>query len=450
MVRLGLISDAVDLATIEALNPHRPEPPEKVEEPEPPEQRRNRVLRQLKRELFEAEGDSRSGIQHRIDELEAKEAAEYEREKSAHEEYLRVLENWQKSPELKSAGNRLRQTLDDLEKRGLLNWERGRNQYDLHPVVRNYAVHYLPAAEREQIGRKVVDHFTSRSDPPYDGAETMADVRNGLQLVRSLVQIGDLKRASGILWGDLGVALWFNLERYNDYLTLVRAYFPDGWTKPPEGLDDKSSLGILATNAAVSLSELGRTTEALAVDQQAILAAVRAQRLSSLGVRLWNHCEHQLDANHIETAEQALLLEEELAALDSDEGHRAMAIELRFNYSLQVGKIAEAEAALAKFNSVPRPTFRGYYQPGLAERYLVGLRLRQNRLDEELLSVAMRAAREGRNRSGIRGLYNLRVPSSSPSVSRRFGDLHGPGIALPCAQRVAQQFLNFLPLPQGQ
>src|SRR5664279_2194354 len=46
--------------------------------------------------------------------------------------------------------------------------------------------------------------------------------------------------------------------------------------------------------------------------------------------------------------------------------------------------------------------------------------------------------------------FNLRVPSSSPSVSRRFGDLHGPGIALPCAQRVAQQFLNFLPLPQGQ
>ena len=45
---------------------------------------------------------------------------------------------------------------------------------------------------------------------------------------------------------------------------------------------------------------------------------------------------------------------------------------------------------------------------------------------------------------------DLRVPSSSPSVSRRFGDLHGPGIALPCAQRVAQQFLNFLPLPQGQ
>src|SRR5258708_10707426 len=43
----------------------------------------------------------------------------------------------------------------------------------------------------------------------------------------------------------------------------------------------------------------------------------------------------------------------------------------------------------------------------------------------------------------------LRVPSSSPSVSLRFRDLHSQGIALP-AQGVAQQFLNFLPLPQGQ
>ena len=44
----------------------------------------------------------------------------------------------------------------------------------------------------------------------------------------------------------------------------------------------------------------------------------------------------------------------------------------------------------------------------------------------------------------------LRVPSSSPSVSLRLRDLHDPVSALPWAQGVAQQFLNFLPLPQGQ
>src|SRR5271165_4438364 len=44
----------------------------------------------------------------------------------------------------------------------------------------------------------------------------------------------------------------------------------------------------------------------------------------------------------------------------------------------------------------------------------------------------------------------LRVPSSGQSVSLRFRDLHGPAVALACAQGAAQHFLNFLPLPQGQ
>ena len=47
-------------------------------------------------------------------------------------------------------------------------------------------------------------------------------------------------------------------------------------------------------------------------------------------------------------------------------------------------------------------------------------------------------------------LIHLRVPSSSPSVSLRFRDLYGQVSALACAQGAAQQFLNFLPLPQGQ
>src|ERR1035437_10236345 len=408
MARLGLVSDAVDLATIEALNPHRPDPPEKVEEPMPPERRRNWELRHLESELNEVEGDRRCGIQHRIDELKAKEAEEYEREKSAHEEYLRLLEIWQKSPELKDSGNRLRQTLDDLEKRGLLNWDRPRNQYDLHPVVRNYAVHCLPVAEREQIGRKVVDHFTSRADQPYEAAETMADVRNGLQVARSLIQVGDLKRAYDVLNGEITNAFWYNLERYNEYLALLRPYFPDGWTKPPQGLERKVSLGHVAGKAAAALSSVGRITEALAADEHAITPAVGEKELSSFAVRLSNHCKHQMDASHVEAAERVLLLEEELAALDTKEEHRPMAIELRFIYSLEIGKTGEAEAALEKFNSVPHPKYRGLYQPGLAELHLVELRLCQNRLDEELLSVAMRHAWEGKNRGVIRVLHNLR------------------------------------------
>jgi len=408
MVRLGLISDSVDLATIEALNPYRPEPPEKVEEPEPPDQRSNFELRRMETQLNKAAGDRRTTIQHRIDALRAKDAAEYEQEQAAHQGYLRLLDNWRKLPELKTASGRLRQTLDDLETRGVLNWDRPRNLYDLHPVVRNYAVNYLPTAEREQIGRKVVDHFTSRSDPPYDAAETMADVRNGLQVVRSLVQIGDLERAYSRLDGDLTMALWFNLERYNDCLALLRVYFPEGWSKQPRGVESELSLIVLAVNASALLFDTGRTTEALAIDQFVIPATVQHKGLYNLGASLRNHCHHRIDANRMEAAERALLLVEELAALDSNEENRAMALLLRFDYSLEVGNITEAEAALDRFNAAPRPKSRGFYRPGDAEGRLVDLRLRQNRLDEERLSMAMHAAKEGRNRSGIRELHYLR------------------------------------------
>src|ERR1017187_1943747 len=174
----------------------------------------------------------------------------------------------------------------------------------------------------KQIGRKVVDHFTSRSDPPYEGAETMADVRNGLQVVRSLVQVGDLKRTYDIIDGEITNALWYNLERYNDYLALLRPYFPDGWTKLPRGLESEVSLGFVAALAASALASVGRTTEALATDQHAILAAIRAESLSDLGVRLRNHCNHETDEHHMQAAERALLLEEELASLDADEEHQ--------------------------------------------------------------------------------------------------------------------------------
>src|ERR1035437_2856751 len=73
-----------------------------------------------------------------------------------------------------------------------------------------------------------------------------------------------------------------------------------------------------------------------------------------------------------------------------------------------------------------------------------------------LRSVSLRSASlrfapgEGRTEVGAEPFTYLRVPSSGPSVSLRFRDVDGPVIALPCAQGVAQQILNFLPLPQGQ
>jgi len=59
---------------------------------------------------------------------------------------------------------RLVSALQDLQRRGLLQWDRQENSYDLHPVVRGYSFDSLEDEERTDICNRVVDYFQSR--PP--------------------------------------------------------------------------------------------------------------------------------------------------------------------------------------------------------------------------------------------------------------------------------------------
>jgi tetratricopeptide (TPR) repeat protein len=319
MVRLGMISDAVDLETIEALNPSGPE------------------------------------------------------------------------------------VLDDLEQRGLLNWDRLSNKYDLHPVIRNYATYYLPMAERQQVGRKVVDYFNSRSDPPHEKARTLADLRNGLQVARSLLQIGNLERAYQVITGDLRSSLWYNLERYNDFLELLRPYFPNGWTGRAQGLESALDLSVLSSDASVALAMLGRRTDVLGVQQSTIADLVGLKKISGLCVTLGNHGLTLRDLGRIEASERVLQFLEKAAAF-SGEDDRILAMQRRFEYFLEMGRITEAEAELRRFR---RPQSRARYLPGPWEAYRVRLRVYQNRLDDETIQVAMTTAEEDNNRVLVRHLLGL-------------------------------------------
>lgn len=404
MGRLGLISDAVDFETIEALNPYQPEPPEKVEEPKELE---NFRIAGLMHRLEQANQEERGEIQRNIEQLRAKDCEIYEKKNTAYQEYLWSLKKWRELPEVKSAPSRLQQSLDDLEKRGLLNWHRSGNLYDLHPVVRNYAINSLPESQMQQIGQKVVDHFTSRADTPYEAAEKMADIRNGLQATRALMQIGALEKSYSILRGGLRAALWYNLERYNDYLAVIRPWFPDGWTNPPLPLDSGMVSDITSEVAAI-LGYIGRVNEGMVIGEYSISTTIKKKNISNLGIELRNQCQILVDANKIAAAERVLLLEEELANLDSNQDHKTKAIQGKISYLLGIGRFKEAETALETFNTFPRPLDRGLYGRGDIEEVTCDLRLAQGKLNDELLLNAFQAAGESKNRGVIRRLHALR------------------------------------------
>ena len=94
-------------------------------------------------------------------------------------------------------------------------------RHDLHPVVRGVASGGLRPEEIDRYGQRVVDHFSERAYSPYDEAETLEDLRDGLYVVRTLLKMGRYRQACDAYKGDLSNALFFNLEARAEVLSLL-------------------------------------------------------------------------------------------------------------------------------------------------------------------------------------------------------------------------------------
>lgn len=213
---LALLSESVDYETLRAFNPHLPPEPEEVEKPEPPEKY--------------------WGWEQLSDEDKAESRRQYEAALPRWTEYEQALMARLASAEYSEAPKKLTETVRDLERRGLLQYDAQTKRHDLHPVVRGVAAGGLNAEEKESYGQRVVDHFSSQPHNPYEEAETLEDLRSGLNVVRPLLKLGHFQQAGTTYRGDLSNALLFNLEAYAETLSLLRPLFPAGWGELPKGV----------------------------------------------------------------------------------------------------------------------------------------------------------------------------------------------------------------------
>ena len=116
-------------------------------------------------------------------------------------EYEEALKARLQSSEFLAAPQKLAKTVRDLERRGLLQYDAQAKRYDLHPVVRGIAAGRLREEEKEHYGQRVVDHFSRQAHNPYVEAETLEDLRDGLHVVRTLLQMGRYQQAWDTLLG---------------------------------------------------------------------------------------------------------------------------------------------------------------------------------------------------------------------------------------------------------
>ena len=230
---LALLSEAVDYPTLSALNPHLPPEPEEVEEPEQPGGRLAMGKTCPMTRKKQAQQDYQAALQRR-------------------KEYEQAVKARLQSPEFRAAPQELARTVRDLEHRGLLQYDAQAKRHDLHPVVRGIAAGGLRQEEKERYGQRVVDHFSQQAHSPYEQAETLEDVRDGLHVVRTLLQMGRYQQAYDAFQGDLSQGATFQFGGLRRDLVSTSSFLSHGWGRLPHDLSATHG-SYLTQRAALAL-----------------------------------------------------------------------------------------------------------------------------------------------------------------------------------------------------
>jgi Domain of unknown function (DUF4062) len=384
---LALLSESVDYPTLCAFNPDLPPELDEVAKPEPPEEHWR-----WKR-LSEAEKTERR--------------KKYDDDLASWKEYESAVKARLASADYLDAPKKLTDTVTDLERRGLLQYDVRTRRYDLHPVVRGVAAGGMKAGDRQRYGQRVVDHFSSLPHSPYENAETLEDLRAGLNVVRTLLKLGRSRQAADAFSWDLSIALAYNVEAHVDKLSLLRAFFPSGWGELPREVG-VSEASRLANSAATALTYCGELRQALVAYSAALRSDLERKKWAIARTRLYNISENLVNQNMLA---DALRVNAMILDLDTVREYPQGLFKdrlLLFGHQARIGRWAEAEATWQLLDPMGRSWSRALYRPGMAESEFALFQFWRGALQQDHLAAAERLTVDGKNREYIRFLHGLR------------------------------------------
>ena len=302
--------------------------------------------------------------------------------------------------------NKLAETVTNLEQCGLLQYDGRTRRHDLHPVVRGVAAGGMQAEEKERYGLRVVDHFSSLPHSPYEQAETLEDLRSGLHVVRTLLKLGRFQQAAYAYRGGLSNALSFNVGAFSEALSLLRAFFSDGWGEPPEGVNVHLA-SYLMNDAAITLDNSGEP-QAQAAFGAALRFDLETQNWSEMNRVLINISLSLRSLNLLTKTLRVDAMALDLATERGDQEDLFLGRVIRFTEQCRIGQWAEADATWELLKSMGDGWTRTAYRSGAAEGCYAQFQYWNGRLQEEHLATAERLAAEGKSRTEIRVLHGLR------------------------------------------
>ena len=149
----------------------------------------------------------------------------------------------------------------NLENRGLLQWDREGNRYEMHPVVRGHAAEIIEENDRTQTFLKVRDHFASLPPDDLAKATELVHVAHSLEIYRCLVGAGKLDEAASFYSGKLSSALLIHVGAFPIVLELLEPLFRNDLHGIPR-LESASDQSYILNDLAFAYGGLGREKEA--------------------------------------------------------------------------------------------------------------------------------------------------------------------------------------------
>ncbi|WP_281901751.1 caspase family protein [Phytohabitans aurantiacus] len=382
---LSMLPGVVGYATLDALNPHRPEPPKRVARPVDPESGW---------EWVSATAEER--VRYRED---------HQRAMAAWEESERRHAQWNAAPETLAAAEALSKTVGDLERRGLLQYDRQAGRWDLHPVVRATTRARLTSRVRDRLGQQIIDHF-SQSQGTSKTVDTLDDLHNALTVARTMVQIGRLDDAAAVLTHDLSDALLSDLEAYPEFVSLARPMFASDWSTPIAGLTEPT---MLANAASFALHRLSLYRESARLSRMCVETYLSKENWAQLGADLNNLARTYNRLNSLAIAWRCSRLALDLAEALDEQSHLLIARSHQMQLLATLGRWTEAEQLWHVIEPMDRDVSRRMTLPGGVEiAHLSWVAFPLGQLTDDALANAEQLAATGRNRYGLRKLQFLR------------------------------------------
>jgi hypothetical protein len=311
------------------------------------------------------------------------------------------------SPGYTAASMKLEVRVRDLERRGLLQYDSNAGgRWDLHPVVRGVAAGRLRGADRDRLGQRVVDYFSERPHDPYEHAETLDDISDGMQLVSTLLQMDRIPEAADAYIGGLSDALVDNLDAPAEMLSLLRPFFSANWGTRSAGLDG-GKVAYLANAAALALEALHQLDEAVLLYGSAVRYHLETNDQRNLTAALHN-VSHPLEVqNRLARSDLVGRLALASAELNGDPRYLFKMRLRRFHQLALRGQWADAQALWQIVDQMRRVSPSYAYRPGEAELEYAQFCFYRGTLTADQLDEVVGLARSGQSRRPIREVHAL-------------------------------------------